>query len=270
MNSIPLPEIGFGTGTLQGKEAYNAVRTALDVGYRLIDTAPRYENEAEVGRAIADSGIAREEITLITKCGHDAEQQGSMQTLMSVGESLGRLSMQYIDLLLIHWPHTQTLHDETWLAMQRVQRIGKVRAIGVSNYNAHMRFSLFRWHGVDPFVNQIEYHPYVYREYRRKGIGIASDPLLEAKIIGHSTFAGGQGDNDPVVQEIAQAHNTTPRKVLTRWSMQHGVVPLVRSGNPEHIRDNFDVNFALTDKEMTGLNSLSGRRLFVRNTLSHK
>lgn len=214
---------------------------------------------AEVGRAIADSGIAREDITVVTKCGHDAEKQASVKTLLSVGESLGKLSMQYVDLLLIHWPHTRTQHDETWLAMQQLQRIGKARAIGVCNYTEN-HLAGFRWHGVHPFVNQIEYHPYVYSQGNSRITSFSH--TIPHKRMGYSTFAGGQGDDDPTVQQIAQAHNTTPGKVLIRWSMQHDVIPLVRSRNPEHIRSNLEVKFTLTPQEMAQLNTLKGQRLF--------
>lgn len=251
---IELPAIGFGTGTLHDDVAVEATLAALDSGYRLIDTAARYDNESAVGRAIAASGLAREEVMVVTKGAHDENEHGYQPVLDQFEASLGRLSLKYVDFYLVHWPVNPRQRGETWQAMTELFQSGRARAVGVSNYGVHHLEEL-RDARVQPAVNQIEFHPHVFAQQR---------DILEycqknnIALMGHSTFANGQVDSDPAVLALAAAHNTTPRHILIRWSMQHGVTPLVRSHNPHHITQNAHVDFALTDAQMTALDNLHG------------
>lgn len=249
-----LPEIGFGTGTLLGGEAFNAVSAALQSGYHLIDTAARYDNETEVGQAIIATATPREEIIIVTKGAHDENEHGYQTVLDQFKASLQRLALEYVDFYLVHWPVNPALRKETWRAMTDIQKTGRARAVGVSNYAIH-HFQELRDSQVQPAVNEIELHPYVFAQQRdiieychQNGIAV----------LGHGTFANGQADADPTVLAIAAAHSTTPRQVLIRWSMQHGVTPLVRSRNPQHIAQNAHASFTLTDEQMATLDNLRG------------
>ena len=254
-----LPIMGFGTGQLQGLIAREAVRAALREGYRLIDTGAAYGNEVEVGEALRQSNIPREKITVITKGAHDEHEHGYEQTLTAFSKSLGRLAVDYVDYYLIHWPTNPAQRRQTWRAMQTIQESGRARLIGVSNYAQHHLEEL-RDQRIQPVVNQLEFHPYIFSQQHdildycnQRGI----------RIIGYSTYANGQGDNDPVVVDIARRIDKKPRQVLARWSIQHGVAPLVRSSNPSRIAGNLEVSdFELSLADMDMLDSLQGDREF--------
>lgn len=254
-----LPHLGFGTGELRGHVAYDAVTYALQTEYRLIDTGAIYGNEAEVGNALASSDITREDIYVITKGAHDAHEHGYEQVTRSFESSLARLALQYIDLYLIHWPSNPQLRQESWRAMEAIYKSGRAKAVGVSNYARHHLEELDRG-ALQPAINQIEFHPYIF--------GQQHDTLQATRernitIVGYAPFAGGQGDDDPAVKHIAQRHNKTTRQILGRWSLQHGVIPLMRSANPKHIIENYKLDdFELNPQDMTVLNNLTGRRLF--------
>lgn len=249
---------GFGTGQLKGDSARLAVAAAIEAGYTTIDTGAIYGNETEVGQAIAKSG-RRSELLVITKGAHDPEEHGYKEIRTSFTASLGRLALEYVDYYLIHWPANPEARQQTWKGMLAIRDAGGAKAIGVSNYAVHHLAELPT--GEDgPVVNQIEFHPYVYA---------AQQDILEycqeqgIALMGYATFANGQADADPVVTVIARRHQKTPRQVLTRWSLQHGVLPLVRSGNSSHITENFAVDdFTLSPDEMRALNSLRGVREF--------
>ena len=254
-----LPLIGFGTGQLEGSGAEEAVSAALDAGYRLIDTAAIYGNEESVGRALAHSSIPREEIVLVTKGAHDAHEHGGSEILASFEASLGKLAVDYIDYYLIHWPVNRDRRIETWQAMEQLQYQKRVRHIGVSNYAVHHLQELHAQANVHPSVNQIEFHPFVYGQQR----GLL-DYCKENNIavMGYSTFGGEQARSTDALLEIALRKGKTFQQILARWSMNHGVTPLVRSNKPEHIRSNFAVDFELSTDEMATLDDLKGSRLF--------
>ena len=254
-----LPTIGFGTGQLRGPTAEIAVEAALAEGFRLIDTGGMYGNEMEVGNAIRHSGVPREDVVVITKGAHDKGDHGYEQVQKSFETSLGRLALDYVDYYLIHWPSNPEQRLETWRGMEVIQQSGRARALGVSNYGRHHLEEL-KGEQIQPAVNQLEFHPYIYHEQR---------DILEycnergIKVIGYATYANHQGDEDPTVLEIAQRLHKSPRHVLTRWSIQHGVTPLVRSSSPEHIADNVRVNdFELSNADMETLDALQGKREF--------
>ncbi|HYS70961.1 MAG TPA: aldo/keto reductase [Thermoplasmata archaeon] len=246
-NAIPV--LGLGVWQASGKECANAVRTALDLGIRLIDTASMYGNEKEVGEAIRASKVPRDEVFVTTKVWND--EQGYGGTLGACEASLRRLRMEYVDLYLVHWP-VPGKRLETWRAMGRLLKGGKVRSVGVSNYMAHhlaeLEDSL-----VKPAVNQIELHPFLHpvdvTEYCR-----AHEIVVEA----YSPLARGRKLRDATVARIAAKHEKSAAQVLIRWGLQHGFVEIPKSIRPERIRENADVfDFALTAAEMKELDALN-------------
>lgn len=260
-----LPLIGFGTGRLHGAEAEQAVRWALNYNYTLIDTAAIYGNEVEVGRAIASSTIPREDIVVVTKGAHDSDEHGYSQILEQFENSLKRLALDYVDYYLVHWPSNPHERLETWRAMETIQQSGRARYIGVSNYDIRHLDELDDANLTHPAVNEIEFHPYIFNEQQGivdacKNRGIA--------ILGCATFANGQGDTNKTVGNIAAKYHKTPRQILTRWAMQHGVIPLVRSKNEAHIIENRLVeDFVIEASDMMLLNSQQGRREFPNPAL---
>lgn len=247
-----IPVIGFGTWQLDPKDAYESVKAALDTGYRLIDTAMIYRNEADVGRAIKDSGVSREDIFLTTKLFRN--DMGYDSALAAIDESLKKLSQDYVDLYLIHWPgDSLEKRSDSWRALLEIKRQGKARHIGVSNFEIKHLKRLFDETETKPSVNQIEFHPFMYEQQKdlldfckEKGI------VFEA----YSPLARGQRQN-PKLAEIGQKHGKSASQVMIRWAIQRGSVPLPRSSNPDHVKENFDVfDFKLTDKEMSDIDSV--------------
>ena len=259
-----IPKIGFGTYEVNpGRAAQEAVAAALKAGYRSIDTAQFYKNEEDVGRAIHDSGVARDDLFVTTKLWSGA--LGYQSALESFDASLSRLGLDYVDLYLIHWPApfggnddvetNRKRRQDTWRAFEEIHKHGRARNIGVSNYVVHHLEELFKYAKVLPAVNQIEFHPFVFEEQR---------PIVEVcqkyeiLVEAYSPLSRGGHVNDPPVQKIAQAHGKTNPQVLLRWALQHDTAPLPRSTNLTHIAENIDVfNFELTQEEMHSLNGLT-------------
>jgi 2,5-diketo-D-gluconate reductase A len=243
-----MPMIGFGTWQAAGSEAYDATRFALEAGYRHIDTATMYRNQGEVGRALRDSGVPREEVFITTKL--PAERVG--REVATLDESLRQLGTDYLDLWLIHWPPGGP-GVETWRAFIAAQQGGRVREIGVSNYDTALIDTLTEATGVTPAVNQIPWSPALH------------DPkvLAEARerrvaVEGYSPFKRSNL-RDPVLVEVAQAHGVTPAQVVLRWHLQHEVIVIPKSVTPARITENLDVlGFTLTDEEMARVDGLSG------------
>jgi diketogulonate reductase-like aldo/keto reductase len=251
-----IPAIGLGTYPLDDDEADAAVGSALQLGYRLIDDAAAYGNEAGVGRAIASSRVPRAELVVTTKL--PGRDHGFEQTLASFEQSRVRLGLEYIDLYLIHWPLPRIdRYVESWRAMIRLQREGVVLSIGVSNFTAAQIDRLETETGVLPAVNQIELHPHFPQgamlDYNRaKGIATQSwSPL-------------GRGDllHDATISAIASAHRVSPAQVILRWHFQRDAIPIPKSATPARQAANLDVfRFELTDREITAISGLGQRRL---------
>jgi 2,5-diketo-D-gluconate reductase A len=252
-----MPALGLGVAELSDADTERAVSAALEIGYRLIDTASAYGNEAAVGRAIAASGIPRAEIFLTTKLAID--DQGYQSSQDSIKASLERLGMDYVDLYLIHWP--VPAHDryvDTWRAFVDLQAEGLIRAIGVSNFEPEYLDRVIAETGATPAINQVELHPYfqqraLRREHERLGIVTES----------WSPLAQGQALEHPTIVHIAEAHSRTPGQVVIRWHLQLGLVVIPKSVTPERIAQNFDVlDFRLSDTEMGAIGDLDeGRRI---------
>ncbi|HMG28600.1 MAG TPA: aldo/keto reductase [Jiangellaceae bacterium] len=243
-----MPLLGFGTWQIYGREAYDAVRIALDVGYRHIDTATLYRNEAEVGRALRDSGVAREDVFLTTKL-HPDDVGRESEVLAA---SLAGLGTDYLDLWLIHWPPRGRASVETWRTLVDALGKGSARAIGVSNYSTEQIDDIAAATGVMPAANQIRWSPHLYdprrvEELRTRGV------VLE----GYSPFRASNL-RDSVLVEIASAHGVSAAQVVLRWHIEHEFVVIPKSVRRERIAANFDVfDFSLTAAEVARIDGLS-------------
>jgi len=263
-----IPPIGFGTYPLKGEEGITAIVSAIEAGYRLIDTAVNYDNEVEVGEAIRRSGVPREELTITSKL--PGRHHAYDDALRSTSESLERLGIDQLDLHLIHWPNPSVgLFPEAWRALVHLQEQGLVRSVGVSNFTeAHLRRVIDET-GVTPAVNQLEIHPYFPQEEMR-----AVNTSLGIQTESWSPLGKRQAPfTEPPVAAAAEAHGVTPGQVILRWQVQLGSVPIPKSATPERQRLNLDVfGFELTDDEMAAITAL-GRpdgRLFGGDPDTHE
>jgi len=248
-NGGEIPLFGLGTWQLaEGEEARRVTGYALEVGYRLIDTAAAYENERSVGEAIRESGIAREEIFLTTKLANF--EQGYDSALSAFRESLERLGTGYIDLYLIHWPATDRWTD-AWKAMLTLPK-EQCRAIGVSNFEISHLEELRAFSPIMPAVNQVPFHPFQYQKELLdycNGHGI--------RLEGYSPLTHGRNLADPKLAAIAAKHGKTPAQILIRWALQHEVITIPKSAHPERVKENAEVfDFALDNEDMTAIDSV--------------
>lgn len=257
-NGMVIPSLGFGTYRMKGKEAEESVRKALDVGYRLIDTASVYRNEAEVGKAIRESGVPRSEVLLTTKVWN--ADQGYNSTKKAFKESLERLGLDYIDIYLIHWPIVGEreelwveLNRQTWKAMEEFYHEGLVKAIGLSNFNPHHIESLLEVATVKPIMNQIELYPGWMREevvdYCHK-----QDIIVEA----WGPISRGKLFEFDVIQELSKKHGRTPAQIVLRWHLQRDQLPIPKSSNPERMVENTKIfDFELSDEDMSKISAIT-------------
>jgi len=275
-----LPVAGFGTYKLKKGEAKEPVLQALRAGYRLVDTAQVYENEADVGLALRESGIPRGEVVLETKVWRSSH--GYDRTMKAFKQSLKKLGVDYIDLYLIHWPGAKTgwplprgticppewtpaLRDEgTWRAMEDLYLAGKVKAIGVANYSIRHLQQLLKACRVKPMVNQVEFHPRLVQTKmldfcREQGIQVQAYASLGSSDAGQAaTFFAF-----PPVQAAAKAHQVTPAQVLLRWALEKGAVIVPKSCKEERIQENAQLfNFALTESEVAAIDKLNQNKRF--------
>ncbi|WP_204288454.1 aldo/keto reductase [Microbispora amethystogenes] len=257
-NGVPMPRLGFGVWQVADDEAERAVTTALECGYRSIDTARLYQNEEGVGRALRSSGIPREELFVTTKLWND--QQGYDEALRAFDDSTRRLGLETVDLYLIHWPSPkQDRYVETWQALEKLYADGRVRAIGVSNFTVETLERLLAETGVVPVLNQIELHPQLAQRELRE-FHARHDVATEA----WSPLGQGRGLLDlPVLAEIGARHGKTAAQVVLRWHLQLGNVVIPKSVTPSRIRENIEVfDFELSADDMAAIDALdAGRRL---------
>ncbi|RYG62503.1 aldo/keto reductase [bacterium] len=258
-NGLAIPQVGLGVWqAAEGEEVETAVLSALQSGYRLLDTAAIYVNEVGVGKAMKDSGVARADIFLTTKLWN--ANHAYEDALRAFDESLSKLDCGYIDLYLIHWPlPMEGKFVEAWKALETLYKDQRVRAIGVSNFKPHHLEELLKEAQVVPSVNQIELHPMLQQKETRaycqeQGIAIESySPLMRGK----------DALENSVTVELAQKHNKTPAQVILRWHVQSGFIVIPKSVTPQRIRENIDLfDFELSSDEMHSIEGLdAGKRL---------
>lgn len=255
-NGVRMPRLGFGTYKIpDGAQTEDAVALALDAGYRLIDTASMYGNEAAVGRAIRDSAIPREDVFVVTKVWND--EQGYRETHDAFEHSLSKLATGYVDLYLIHWPIGRIVVD-TWRAMEEILESGRARAIGVCNFAEHHLEQLRRHAHTLPMIDQVEYHPRLPQPRLRA--------YLQREGIVMQAWAPVMRGRAPSVRELvvaAQHHDKTPEQAALRWILQHGVAAIPKSVHAARIRENADLfDFELSEAEMASIDGLpAGQRL---------
>lgn len=259
-NGVKIPKIGFGTWqTPDGQVAVESVKAALVDGYRHIDTAQGYKNEQSVGQAIKESGVPREEIFLTTKVWNANHSYDLAKA--SIEKSLHDLGTDYLDLLLIHWPnpvafrdHWQEANAETWRAMEEFYQVGKIKAIGVSNFRPHHLEALAKTAKVFPMVNQIFLAP---GELMADTVQYGRDHgmIIEA----YSPLGTGKIFDVPEMKELAQKYNKSIAQVALRWSLQHDFLPLPKSVTPSRIKENTNIfDFELTEADMKTIDELDG------------
>ena len=250
-NGVLIPSIGFGTWPLKGDEAVAAVKSALSVGYRHIDTAENYQNEEAVGQAIRESGVPRGQIFVTTKFNRQWHSVAGARTACEA--SLKRLGLDYLDLLLIHWPNPdQNQFVEAFDGLQRLLAAGLVRAIGTSNFKeAHLQ--TLAGHGMAPHINQIQLAPYHQRLALRA-------VHAQQGIVTESWSPLGRGTallQEPVIVAAANAHGKTPAQIVLRWHVQQGLIAIPKSSNAVRQQQNLQVfDFVLSDAEMAGIHAL--------------
>jgi len=246
-----MPVIGLGVGELSDTETEGAVSAALEAGYRSIDTAAAYGNEAAVGRAIAASGVPREDLFITTKLA--TEDQGFQSSQDALKASLDRLGLDYVDLYLIHWPAgEQGKYVDSWGGLMSCRGGGLTRSIGVANFHEEHLSNVIDLSFVTPAVNQIELHPLLNQSALR---AVNADRGIVTEAYG--PLGVGRLLDNPTIVSIAEAHGKTPAQVLIRWSIQLGNIVIPRSSSPERVKSNLAVfDFELTDDEMATLNGL--------------
>lgn len=247
-----IPQLGFGVWQIPDDEVTQAVLTAIDAGYRSIDTAQGYDNEAGVGRAVEQASVPRDELFITSKL--RTRDQGYDATLTSFMGTLDRLGLDYLDLFLIHWPVPK--HDrysDTWKALVQLQRDGRIRSIGVSNFLPEHLERIIGDSGVAPAVNQIELHP---RYQQRPVRDIHAHHSI--KIESYSPLGGGSDlRENPAIVAIAEKLGKSPAQVVLRWHVQEGLIAIPKSNNPDRIRANLDVfDFSLDENDMAEIAKL--------------
>ncbi|MGN7394211.1 aldo/keto reductase [Bacillus sp. RJGP41] len=258
-NGVKMPQLGFGVFKVKnGNETVESVKKAVEVGYRAIDTAAIYENEEGVGQAIRECGVPREELFITSKVWNT--EQGYDKTLKAFEDSLNRLGLEYLDLYLIHWPGKDK-YLETWRALEKLYKDGKVKSIGVSNFHIHHLENLLANSEVKPVVNQIELHPLLtqveIRDYCAKH---------EIKVESWSPLGRGNLLEEPTINHIAKKHGKSPAQVLIRWHLQHDLVVIPKSITPSRIKENAQVfDFSLSLNEMNQIDALNKNERFGSN-----
>jgi diketogulonate reductase-like aldo/keto reductase len=250
-NGVEMPCLGLGVYKVEkGQQVETTVQTALELGYRSIDTAAFYENEEGVGRAIQASGINRHDLFITTKVWNT--DQGYEETLRAFDESMNKLQLDYLDLYLIHWP-VKEKYLETWRALEKLYKEGRVRAIGVSNFKIHHLEDIFRHSEIKPAVNQVELHPRLSQEELRLFCR-QNEIAVEA----WSPIARGRLLNDPVLTAIGQQHGKSSAQVMLRWHLQNDVVIIPKSVTPARLKENIELfDFELSSEEMNQINGLN-------------
>jgi 2,5-diketo-D-gluconate reductase A len=250
-NGVEIPQLGFGVFQIKPEDTAAATRTALEIGYRHIDTAQMYRNEKQVGEAVRSSGIERAQVFVTSKINNNKLDRDSM--LRSFDRTLADLGSEYLDLLLIHWPLPGASdYVQRWKVMEEIYAGGRVKAIGVSNFQPHHLRDLFASADVRPAVNQIEVHPYLTQDDVR-----AFDADHEIVTEAWAPIAKGKVADDPVIRRIAEQVGRTPAQVTLRWHIQRGDVVFPKSVTRSRVEENFAIfDFELDESQMTAISAL--------------
>jgi diketogulonate reductase-like aldo/keto reductase len=259
-NGKTIPAVGLGTWRAQGEDVYRAVRHALDVGYTHIDSAVAYRNEEEVGRAVSESGVERSSLFITTKLWNNVHSREA--AAKQIEESLSKLGTDYLDLVLIHWPWTYERNAAVYSAMEEAVDAGKIRSIGISNFNIHHINALLDSARMTPAVNQMECHISLQNTRLKEyldGKGIALEAYAPFK-----SWKVGEVLEDETLLDIGKAYGKTPTQVSVRWLLQRGIIALPKSVTPERITENFGVfDFELTESDMQRIRKLNqAERMF--------
>ncbi|MGN7177721.1 glyoxal reductase [Paenibacillus sp. FSL R5-0490] len=255
-NGVEMPQFGLGVYKVEkGLQIEKTVKDAINIGYRLIDTAAFYENEEGVGKAIKESGVPREELFITTKVWNT--DQGYNQTLHAFDNSRKKLGLDYIDLYLIHWP-VKGKYVETWRALEKLYKDGKVRAIGVSNFQIHHLKDILENSSEKPAVNQVELHPLLSQEELRAFCG-----EYNIKVQAWSPIARGRVLEDNTIKEIAKRHGKSAAQIILKWHLQNGIMVIPKSVKKERLRENTDIfDFELTEDDIRQMNALNNNHRF--------
>ena len=247
---VLMPALGFGTWQLENGTAVPLVEKALEVGYRHIDTAQIYGNERDVGTAIRNSGIKRDDLFVTTKVWIDQFADGDLQRSAEI--SLEKLGLDHVDLLLLHWPKPEVPLAETLGALNEVRAKGWTRAIGLSNFPSALLEEAAKLSEAPIATDQVEYHPYLSLKTLK-----AKADELGVSITAWSPLAQGKVAQDQVLIDIGRAHGKTPGQVTLRWIIQQGIIAIPRTSNPKRVEENFDIlDFELSDREMAEIHTL--------------
>ena len=251
-NGVEIPQLGFGVFKVPADETKQAVSTALEAGYRHIDTARLYGNEAAVGEAVRESGLMRDEVFVTSKVWN--KDQGFDSTLRGFDASMGQLGFDVLDLYLIHWPlPAKDLYVDTWRAMEQLYKDGRIRAIGVSNFHPDHLRRLLDKSDVVPVINQVELHPYLQQSEVRK----ANEELGVLTEAWAPIARGGELLEDPVITGLADKHARTPAQVVLRWHIELGNVVIPKSVTPSRVQENIDIfGFSLDEEDMAAVAQL--------------
>jgi 2,5-diketo-D-gluconate reductase A len=252
-NGVSIPQLGLGVFQVPPADAQWVVETALEAGYRHIDTAAAYNNEDGVGAAIKASGLPRQEVFVTTKLRNG--NQGYNEALVAYDESCNRLGLEQIDLYLIHWPYPSAdRYVESWRALERLYAEQRVRAIGVSNFLPEHLERLLAESAMVPAVNQIELHP-TYQQHEVADFSLKHSVAVEA----YSPLGQGADLEHPTVVGLAEKYSRTPAQVVLRWHVQRGHIAIPKSNSAERIKSNFDIfGFFLTDDEVNSITAMEG------------
>ncbi len=252
-NGTTIPQLGFGVYQVPPDETERAVQTAFEAGYRHIDTAQMYQNEAGVGRALRNSGLAREDVYITTKLNNDSHEPAVARAALE--QSLRELDLDHVDLFLIHWPLPTRYGGDyvsTWRTLTELAAEGKATSVGVSNFHPEHLKRIVDETGIVPAINQIEVHPYLTNEDARLASG-----RLNVAVEAWSPIAQGAVLDDPVLVELAEKYGKTPAQVTLRWHIERGDIIFPKSVTPERVKENADIfDFTLTADEVEAISAL--------------
>ena len=250
-NGVKMPWFGLGVYKVEdGKEIENSIHSAFEAGYRSIDTAAFYQNEAGVGQAVRDSGIQREELFITTKVWND--RQGYESTLQAFDESRKKLGLDYVDLYLIHWP-VKGKYLDTWRALEKLYRDGYVRAIGVCNFQVHHLQDILTNFEIKPMVNQVEFHP---RLTQREVLSFCRENKIQLEA--WAPLMRGRLMDNPVIVKLAEKYSKKPSQIILRWDLDTEVVTIPKSIHADRIKENADIfDFQLEESDIEEINALN-------------